>query len=272
MNNIPVFPKTVGPAASGTATARTAIDSTFVVPSAAKELVGLWSFYMAEAPDPADSLLAVGDIKGTDFRYQPCEWLFPIASGKLGAIDNLETTPMRYYPIHAPMNGNEVLDIGIEPLSAVASDGQAGVTLLFSTRRTGKPTIYGKASREVATGTTAATQTAGTNITLSNARQMHSVWAVATTGTGTVVADEELAAKATMTCTVWREIQTLDFFCEPVHAIEATSGCTKVAGIMVVPCNLTFSDKQATIETVLENYDALSGAGIYAHGVRYYGV
>jgi len=266
-----IFYDVVGPAAIGTGTARTAIDATYRVPSAAKELVGLYASATHEAVATAESLVCIGDIIGTDFRHQPCEFPFPIASGKLGAVDQAETTPMTFLPIHAPLNGTEILNIGVEPCSAIAGDGQAALTMVFSTARTGKPTIYGKASREVATGTTAGTITTGTSLTLSNARTMYEVWAAAVTGTATVAADEEFSSHATMSCTQWDPIQTLNFLLEPIHGIEATAGCSKVKQIMKLPCDLRFKDSQATIDTTLTQYDAWAAAGVYVHGIRYLG-
>jgi len=273
MADVPIFYDTLGPTATGTGVARAQLGGAlYTVPAAARELVGVYSFVTAEAPDPADSIVGVFDIIGSDFKYQPCEWLGPVASGKLGAIDQLETTPMQFWPIHAPLNGNEKLDVGYEPCSAIASDGEAGVTFVFSTMRTGKPVIHGKFSREVATGTTVSTDTPLTDLSISGARKMLEVVGVMVSGTGTVVADEECAGRLTVKCTQWDPIQSIRFFHEPMHAIEATSGCTKVKAITKLPFNARFKSPQATIQANAINDDALSNAGVYVYGVRYLGL
>lgn len=267
-----IFTDVVGPAAGGTGTTQTSINSSYQVPDKARELVGVYSFATAEAPSAADSILAVGTIEGTDFNYEPCEWLFPIASGKLGAIDQLETTPMEFWEMHMPLKGGEKLDVTLEPCSAIATDDfEAGVTMIYATAKTGKPPIFGKFSRETATGTTAATKTSCTALTLSNALRMVEVIGVMVSGTATVVADEECAGKFTFKCTQWYPIQSIVFFHEPMHAIEATTGGTKVKAITRLPSNLRFDATQATINVQAENYDVLSGAGVYVHGVRYHG-
>ena len=63
-----LFYDTVGPAATGTAVARVAINSAYVVPSAARELVGVIPFIQAEAPAAAEAIVAIWDIIGSDFK------------------------------------------------------------------------------------------------------------------------------------------------------------------------------------------------------------
>jgi len=266
-----LFYGVVGPTATGTGVTRTAINSAYRVPAKARELVGVRPWIMSEIPTAAESTIAVWDVAGNDYRHQPCEGLFPVGSGNLGAIDEEQTTPMETWLIHAPLNGTEKLNIGVEPLSALANNGQCGMTLIFSTVRTGRPTIYGKFSREIATGTTAATITAGTNIRVDNGVRMHELCGVAVSGTGTVVAATELAGYFTVKCTGWTPIQGVKFFHAPLHAIEATTGTMKVQSIMRLPFDALFKSKQATIETEAYNYDALGNAGVYAHGVRWIG-
>lgn len=90
-----LFYDIVGPVASGAAAvARVAINAAYRVPSKARELIGVRPWYMDEAPAAAQSLLAVWDILGTDFRYQPCEGFFPVGGGMLGALNSVEATPM----------------------------------------------------------------------------------------------------------------------------------------------------------------------------------
>ncbi len=263
--------RTVGPTATGTATARAAINSAFKVPADARELIGVMPGIQIEEPNEGDSILAVWDIKGNDYRYQPCEGLAPVGNGKLSVIDEMSTTPMEMWFIHAPLDGNETLDIGIEPLSAMGVNGQAFMTLVFSTTRTGKKVIYGKASREVATGTTADTITAGTDIDIEDGSIMHELWGVATVGTGTVTVAEELLAEFTMRCTGWRGIQEQKFFAEPMHAIDGATGVNTIMAIMRLPVDSRLKTNAVTISTEIINKDVLNAAGVYAHGARWLG-
>ena len=267
---IGLFYDTVGPAAVGTGVARAAIDAEYSVPSAARELVGVIPTIMGEAPAPAESILAIGDIIGADFKGIPCEFPFPVAAGKLGAVDQLETTPMEFWPIHAPLKGTEDLNFGQEMCDANAGDAQAGLTLVFSEKPSGKGQIYGKFSREIAGSTTAAYVAEGTDIKISNALKMYEMVAIAVCA-GITTADQELASKATMKCSVWDPIQTQEFFLAPIHPIEATSGVSVVKQIMRLPLDAKFKTKNAVIETIIEQYDALTVAPMYVHGVRWYG-
>ncbi len=267
---IGLFYDTVGPTAVGTGVTRTAIDATYSVPSAARELVGVIPTIMGEAPAPAESILAIGDIIGADFKGIPCEFPFPVAAGKLGAIDQLETTPMEFWPIHAPLKGTEDLNFGQEMCDANAANAQAGLTLVFSERPSGRGQIYGKFSREIAGSTTAAYVATGTDIKISNGLKMYEMVAIAVCG-GATTADEELASKATMKCSVWEPVQTQEFFLAPIHPIEATSGVATVKQIMRLPLDARFKTKNAVVETNIEQNDTMTVAPMYAHGVRWYG-
>lgn len=266
-----IFYDTVGPTATGAATtARVAIDAEYSVPSAARELAGVIPTMLAEVPAPAESILTIGDIIGADFKGIPCEFPFPVAAGKLGAIDQLETTPMEFWPIHAPLKGTEDLNFGQEQCDALAGNGQAGLTLVFLEKPSGFGQIYGKFSREISGSTTAAYVAEGTDIKISNALKMYEMVAIAVCG-GVVTTLQELAAKATMKCSVWDPIQTQEFFLAPIHAIEATTGVATVKQIMRMPLDAKFKTKNAVVETTIEQYDAMTVAPMYAHGVRWYG-
>jgi len=267
-----LFYDIVGPAATGAVAARVAINAAYIVPSAARELVGVIPFIQAEAPAPAESILAVGDIIGPDFKGQPCEWLYPVAAGKLGAIDELPTTPAEFWPIHAPLNGGEVLNIGVELYDALAGNGQAYVTMVYSTKRTGKRQIYGLFSAVVAGGAAAAVGAAfaGNNLTISNGVQMYELIAV-TILNGVVTTLEELATWCLMKCSVWDEIQSTQWFIAPVHPMVGVTGVATIKSIQRLPFDARFTSKQATVETILYQWDVMTIAPAFVHGFRYYG-
>jgi len=267
-----LFYDVVGPAATGAAAARVAINAAYVVPSAARELVGVIPGIMAEAPAAAESILAVGDIIGTDFKYQPCEWIYPVAAGKLGALDQLETTPMEFWPIHAPLNGGEILNIGVELYDAIAGNGQAFVTMVYSTKPTGKRTIFGVFSAAVAGGAAAAAgaQYAGNALTISNGLQMYELIAVCVLA-GNPTTLEELCSRALMKCNVWDDIQSTSWFIAPIHAMVGATGVATIKSIQRMPFDVKFKVPQATVETILYQDDVMTVAPLFAHGFRYYG-
>ena len=267
-----LFYDTVGPAALGAAaTARVAINSAYRVPSKARELVGVRPFIMHEAPATDEALIAVWDIQGNDYRYQPCEGLCPIGSGKLGTLGTNKATPMETWLIHAPLNGNETLNLGIEPLSALAANGQGGFTMIFSTVRSGKPVIYGKASREIAGPTAADTITECTTLRVDNGIMMKEIWGVACSGTATPTADEEFAGEFTMRCQAWEGPQETTFFHAPIHAPDGATSNAGVGCIMRLPFDAPFKSIQANILATHNNYDAFNAAGVLAHGIRWLG-
>lgn len=266
-----LFYDIVGPAATGVAVARAAINAAYRVPAKARELVGVRPFMQAEAPAANDSVLAVWDILGRDFRYQPCEGFMPVGSGKLGAIDEMPTTPMETWFTHIPLKGNETLNIGVEPLSAMAVNGQAGFTMIYSTKRTGRPTIYGLMSREIAAAAAAAAVTAMGGLAARNATKMLEMIGIASPGEEVVTADEELAGHFTLRCSGWDGVQEDRFFHEPLHAIEAGSGVKKVMGIMRLPIDRKFKGKGGTVVAEHTNFDAFDALGELAWGIRWIG-
>ena len=267
-----LFYDVVGPAATGAAVARVAIDDDYVVPSAARELVGVIPFITTEEPAAAESIISVGDIIGPDFRGQPCEFPFPVAAGMLGALNAIPTTPAEFWAIHAPMDGGEVLNFGQEMCDALAADGEAGLTLVYTERRTGKRQIFGKFSREVAGGAGAGADyaVAGDNLTISNGGQMYEIVAICVFA-GIVTTVEALVSLATMKCSVWDPIQSTRFFLEPVHAMVGASGAAQVKAIMRLPFDARFNNKQATVETTFIQSTNMTVAPMFVHGIRYYG-
>lgn len=263
-----MFYDIIGPAATGTGTDRAQIDATYRVPSAARELVGVYLQIENEAPSAAEPFIAVFDIIGTDFRYQPCECLFPVGSGTLAEVTGVYKSPSEFWPIHAPLNGTEVLDVGVEPCEAMAGNGQVAVTVAYSTVRTGKPTIYGKFSREVASGTAVATSTL-TALTVSNAKQMYEV--VGTHVQVTTKADEEEMNYIVMNCTQWDPIQTIKFMLEASGTAGGAAITSFGAKNIRLPFDARFKASQATIEGTGTNYDVMTTAGVYVYGIRYLG-
>lgn len=267
-----LFYDIVGPAATGAAAARVAIDDDYIVPSAAKELVGVIPFIMAEAPAPTESILAVGDIIGADFKQQPCEWIYPVAAGKVGAIDELPTTPAEFWPIHAPLKGGEVLNIGVELYDAIVGNAQAFITMVYSTKPTGKRPIYGIMSAVVGGAAAGAVgvAVAGDNLTISNGVQMYEMVAAVVLGADPV-AGEELASWCLMKCSVWDDIKSNQFFLAPIHSIDGATGVATVMSIQRLPFDVKFNNPQATVETILYQWDVIAAAPLFVHGFRYYG-
>jgi len=266
---VTLFYDVVGPAVTGVAVARAAINAAYRVPAKARELIGVKPWIMAEAPAADDSLLAVWDILGTDFRYQPTEGFFPVGGGMLGALNAIETTPMETWKLHIPLNGNETLNIGVEPLSAVAPNGQCGMTMIYSTKRTGRDTIYGLMSREIAAAGGAGAVTAMGGLAALNATRMKEIIGIASPGNEVVTADEELAGWYTLRCSAWDGVQENRFFHAPLHAIEAASGVKKSMSIMRLPLDTPFKAKGGTVVAEHTGFDLFDALGELAWGIRW---
>lgn len=264
-----IFYDIVGPTAVAAGTGRSTISSTYKVPSAARELLGVYLQINNTAPGAAEPFSAVFDIIGTDFRYQPCELLFPIGHSTVGEVDCVLVTPSEFWQINAPLEGTETLNLGCQPSVTMAGGGFAAVTMVYSTVRTGLPVIYGKfpSTRFTATGTTAATSTALNAITVSNAVKMYEIIGVAVL---VPKADEEVMTYMTLNCTQWSPIQTVKFMNE---ALQTSGGATTASPTKLtrLPFDARFIATQATVESTGYNYSTITTAGVYILGIRYYG-
>lgn len=267
-----LFYDTVGPGPVGAAAvARVAINAAYRVPAKARELVGVRPFMQHELPVAAESVLGVWDILGTDFRYAPCEGFFPVGAGLVGALGDMPATPIETWLTHIPLNGNETLNIGVEPLSPLAGNGQAGLTMIYSTKRLGKPTIYGLMSREIASAAAAAADTAMGDLAARNATRMHEIVGIASTGELVVTADEELAGYFTMRCSAWDGIQENRFFHAPLHCGEGAFSSQRAMSIMRLPLDTPFKEKGGTVTAIHTNYDLFDALGELAWGIRWIG-
>lgn len=260
------FPDIVGPTATGTGTARTSINATYQVPSIARALVAVQPLITASAPATAESVLAILDFIGKDCTFQPCELPFPVGGSKLGAIDTPHVEAPRWFPVNAPLTGNEVWDVGVEPLDAMAGNGLAGANLIFDTVEPNVPLIKTASTRETATGTGTGEVT-GSTITLSNASKIIELGG-AVTGS-TVAADQEHLAYMTLKSTGFHTITEHKFFLDAVQAIDTGTSGVVQTHLMRVPVDIDITVSSCVITSAIYITTAFATAGQFFHYMRY---
>lgn len=184
--------------AGGAAVARTQIENMYV-PDKAKMLLGWRPLDGATALAAAESQLAVFDISGGNFNFQPQEVICGnVAESILGALGHTEPAPSEYYDVFAPVAGGKQISIGIEPCDAIAGNRRSSAEFTWTDKRLNLPVIRSKCSREVAIGA-AAGIAAGTTLSITNAHELIEVDAVVTHAA--IAADEEFHNDLILKCT-----------------------------------------------------------------------
>ena len=263
-----VFYDRIRSSAGGTGTARTAVSTTYAIPDAARELIAWAPMCVPAAPSAAESIAAVFDIQGNNFKYGPVEAYAPVAGQHLTAIQGHTPTPQEWWEVRAPVSPQATYSWGIEPIDAQAGDSRAYIDLMYSTVRTGLPVIHGLATRETALD--GAGDSAATTLNVTDAKELVEVAGIATGST--VTADEEIVADMTIRSDSLRPLQQFRFGLQPNTAIEATSGETHIDCISRNPTpGFYFSIVNPAIAGTANLDVDITGAGQSSFLVRYLG-
>ena len=198
--------------------ANTETSTTFQCPSGISELLFYKISILTKNDDPAVNGTAVCRIFGVDFNQQPQESIVPFSSTKIGAVGSSGVSyDPKWIPIFAPMTPNGTISLGVKSVDAIANGATAMWSFIWSTTRSGKPTIYRKVSD--LTGTTSTT-TAATTITA--ASMITGISAIVSPG-GAVSADDPLQMNLALTSPSL-ELQTTDIICQVTCNEGTTSG------------------------------------------------
>ena len=253
--------------AGGTGTARTEIEQ-HRVPDAARMLVG-WRPIEYAADQAADeSILAVFDIAGVNFNFQPQEVICGCVSGSiLTDSAGLQQAPSEYYDAFAPVAGGETISVGVEPCDAIAGNRSSAVEFTWTDKKLPLPVIYSLCSREVAVS--AAGITAGTTLNINNAHKLIEVGGVFTPAVTTI--EEEALIRLEISCTVLSPIQSIQALLEPHGAVaNLTTDNGSTQTYLARRCQrLKFTTDRATILTNFNLDIAQTAAGQAVHNIRW---
>ena len=122
--------------------ADTETSQTFQCPSGISELLFYKISILTKNDDPGINGTAVCRIFGVDFNQQPQESIVPFSSTKIGAIGSSGVSyDPKWIPIFAPMTPNGTISLGVKSVDAIANGATAMWSFIWSTTRSGKPTI-----------------------------------------------------------------------------------------------------------------------------------
>lgn len=260
-----IWTTTTNTVAGGALVARAEIENMYV-PDKAKTLLGWRPCDHATAFPAAQSTVAVFDISGGNYNFQPQEVICGcVAESNLGATGATVPAPPEYYDVFAPVAGGEQISIGIEPCDALTGDRRCGAEFTWTDARLNLPTIRSYCSREVA-GLDVAGVFAGTTLTITHAHELIEVGGVATHAA--IAAAEELDVTLILKCTALPVNEIRVMFNPPGELLGAITASTTTTLTRRLE-RLKFSQESASVFADFDVDVALAAAGQVVHYIRY---
>jgi len=250
--------------AGGAAVARAVVEL-HVVPDKAKTLLGWRPIETATAGAVAESMLSVFDIQGVNYNFQPQEVMCGNVAGSMLATGTPIQAPSEYYDVFAPVAGGEIINVGVEPLDALAGNRRSAAEFTWTDVRLPLPPIRSLCSREIAIAIAAVGEVAGLAMPITDAHQLVEVGGCATESVNT--AAEELMVTLILRCTALplNEIRCL---LEPYAGTAVTPG-SNAAYVARRLQRMKFSQTSVTVNSAFDVDIALAAAGQAAHYIRW---
>jgi len=250
--------------AGGAAVARAVVEM-HVVPDRAKTLLGWRPIETATAGAVAESMLSVFDIQGVNYNFQPQEVMCGNVAGSMLATGTPIQAHSEYYDVFAPVAGGEILNVGVEPLDALAGNRRSAAEFTWTDVRLDLPVIRSLCSREIAIAIAAVGEVAGLAMPITDAHQLIEVGGCATESVNT--AAEELMVTLILRCTAL-PVNEIRAVLEPYAGTAVTPG-SNAAYVTRRTQRMKFSQTSVTINSAFDVDIALAAAGQAAHYVRW---
>jgi hypothetical protein len=251
-------------AAGGAALARAVVEM-HVIPDKAKTLLGWRPIDRGMISAVAESHLAVFDIQGVNYNFQPQEVICGNVAGSLLASGSSLQSCSEYYDVFAPVAGGEIINVGVEPCDALGAGRRSGVEFTWTDVRLPLPTIKSLCGREVAIAIAAVGEVPGVAMPITGAHELIEVGGVATESVNS--AGEELNVTLILRCTAMPMNEIRVMF-EPYGATDITPG-SSVCYVSRRLVRQKFSQESVTITSAYDVDIALAAAGQAVHYIRW---
>lgn len=251
--------------AGGVAVARAVIEQ-HRVPDAARMLLGWRPVESVTLGAVAESVVAVFDLAGANYKHQPQEVIGGCVADSFLATGSNLVAHSEYYDVFAPFSGGETIEVGVEPCDAIAGNRRSMAEFTWTDVVLPLPTIYSLCSREIAIAIAAVGIVNGAALAINKAHKLIEVMGIATHSIATVL--EELTVTAILKCTVWDPVQEIAVQLEPCSGCAVTPG-VGTAYVTRSPQSVNFTKETATITMDADVDIALAAAGQFVHGIRY---
>jgi hypothetical protein len=259
--------------ANGGIALQRALVENYDVPQYAQTLLG-WRPIAYPCDQPVntaeESLCCVFDIQGSDYDWQPQEVICGNVATAYGIADaegGLLHAASEYYDVFAPVKSTDLLNVGCEPIDAIAGNIRVGVEFTWADVKVPLATIRSKCSRETAVN--AAGRTAGETLVLNNAHKLIEIGGIFTGGPIPTV-EEEQNTTLIVNCTALK-INEVKIMFDPVGAIcnLAEDQGRPRAYLARRAQRLAFSQEAVTIFATYDVDVATTNIGQACHMVRY---
>jgi hypothetical protein len=252
--------------AAGTGTTRTSITTSYIVPNIAAEVLAVKPIVSPTSLAAADSILAMFDIQGSNFKKQPQQILGPVGSPVLSA-GTMRTTPSEWWKVCAPVVAGDQYDWGVTPLVADTHNFKAAYDVMYSSIRSGDPTIYSQVS--AVSSFTAAGLGTQISLQLTAADGLYEM-STAVAGESAVVAQEKTTSTTNVQCSAMSPIQSFTYGNEPTSTVVSTSGDNQTMQIDRYFCGgIKFKITNPTVYLTINNDTATTNNANAAHCIRY---
>jgi hypothetical protein len=250
-------------AAGGAAALRSVVEM-YVIPDKAKTLLGWRPIDCPVLSALAESTLAVFDIQGVNYNFQPQEVICGNVSGSaLGATGAIMQSQSEYYDVFAPVAGGEIINVGVEPCDPIAGNRRSGAEFTWTDVRLPLPTIRSLCSREIAIA--AAGEIAGLAMPITDAHELIEVGGCATFGVAT--ATDEANVTLIFRCTAM-PINEIRVMLEPTGNIYATPGWQSAFVSRRIE-RMKFTQPSITVTAGIDLDIILAAAGQAVHYIRW---
>jgi hypothetical protein len=236
-----------------------------VVPDKAKTLLGWRPIDVPAALAAAESTLAVFDIQGVNYNFQPQEVICGNTAGSLLATGTAIQAPSEYYDVFAPVAGGETINIGVEPLDALAVNRRSMAEFTWTDVRLPLPTIRSLCGREVAIAIAAVGEVPGVAMPITDAHQLIEVGGCATESANTAL--EELMVTLILRCTAL-PLNEIRVGFEPYAGSQITPA-SNIAYVTRRVQRMKFSQRSVTVTSAYDVDLALAAAGQAVHYLRW---
>jgi len=260
-----VFPSVTDMAAGGAALARAVVEM-HIIPDKARTLLGWRPIDRGMISAVAESHLAVFDIQGQNYNFQPQEVICGNVAGSLLASGSSLQSCSEYYDVFAPVKGGEVINVGVEPCDALGAGRRSGVEFLWTDVRLPLPTIRSQCSREIAIAIAAVGEVPGLVMPITDAHEIIEVGGCATESVNT--AGEELNVTLILRCAAMNPLNEVRVMFEPYGATDITPGSSN-AYVSRRIVRQKFSQPSVTLTSAFDVDIALAAAGQAVHYIRW---
>ena len=249
----------------GTSTTKTLIGgANLVLPDWAKSIVEVRPIVNIDVPTVSESVIAQLILESDDFNIGPYEVLAAPISSCLGATVAPFVAEPEVYPVNCPVDGGQLKVYGKALVANTAAPVMSCSVTISSAPPRGSQ-FYAKMGTLTASGTTAATEVAGTQYQFSKGRKIVELFGALVPDT--VAAADALAGYIRYSSSEFSHVTPAKLELNPCVGGLSTIFSTKIDGVSRQKVSIPLNPGQTNIQDYLYMDLAPAAAGNFVSGV-----